>query len=398
VLKGPNLHVTHLWCDYYINADGNPHEYLKRTGNRSTIICSKFLTDTLQFSPDIHAFSIKKINGPNGTRQSLLSRIWNKLYRPLFWMNYRRWVHRLVKADRPDIFHLHFGYTAVRLLPMLKAEKIPFIITFYGVDCSSMLAQPYWVKQYQEVLKHASFIIVLSETVRERFRAIGCPDNKIVVWQIPIRLNNYQYYHTPRVAHIRFITAARFVEKKGFPFLIAAFKKVLAEIPGSTLTIIGYGAGKDKILAEIERQELNESITLIDTNLRTDFPEFYAAQLKEHDIFALPSTTSKNGDDEGGPALTLVAAQASGKPVVCTPFVGSEISVTDGKTGLICLQDDAGSLAEKMICLANDPALAQMLGQSASTLVHSLFSEENQMDKLLEIYHKAINGGNYTTS
>lgn len=396
--ENPNLHVTHLWCDYYINADGNPHEYLKRTGNRSTIICSKFLTDTTAVLPDIHAFSIKKINGPKGTGQSLLFRIWNKLYRPLFWIKYRRFVQRLVKTDRPDIFHLHFGYTAVRLLPILKKEKIPFIITFYGVDCSSMLAQPYWVEQYRQVLKHASFIIVLSETVRERFREIGCPDDKIIVWQIPIRLNNYTYYNTPRSGHIRFITAARFVEKKGFPYLIAAFKKVLAQVPGSTLTIIGYGAGKDKILAEIDRQGLNESITLIDTNLRTDFPEFYAAQLREHDIFALPSTTSKNGDDEGGPALTLVAAQASGKPVVCTPFVGSEISVTDGKTGLICLQDNADSLAEKMICLVNDPALAQTLGKAASELVHALFSEEYQMNKLLEIYHKAINGGYYTTT
>jgi colanic acid/amylovoran biosynthesis glycosyltransferase len=398
VLKSSSLRVAHLWCDYYINADGNPHEYLKRTGNRSTIICSKFLTDTLQYSEDIHAFSIKKINESKGTRQSLLSRIWNKLYRPFFWMNYRRWVYNLIKADKPNIFHIHFGYTAVRLLPMLKAEKIPFVITFYGVDCSSMLAQPYWVKQYQEVLKYASYIIVLSETVRDRFLEIGCPDDKIVVWQIPIRLNNYPYYNTPRVAHIRFITAARFVEKKGFPFLITAFKKVLAELPGSILTIIGYGAGKDKILAEIDRQGLNENITLIDTNLRTDFPEFYAAQLREHDIFALPSTTSKNGDDEGGPALTLVAAQAAGKPVVCTPFVGSEISVIDQKTGMLCLQDNATSLAEKMICLANDPVLAQSLGQSASTLVHALFSEENQMNKLLEIYNKAINGGNYKTS
>lgn len=393
-----SLRVTHLWCDYYINADGNPHEYLKRTGNSSNIICSKFLTDTLQSSPDIHAFSIKKINEPGSTRQSLITRAWNKLYRPIFWMNYQRWVHKLVKADTPDIFHVHFGYTAVRLLPILKAEKKPFVITFYGVDCSSMLAQPYWVNKYKEVLQHASFIIVLSETVRERFREIGCPDDKIIVWQIPIRLNNYQYYNTERVVHTRFITAARFVEKKGFPFLITAFKKVLTQLPGSTLTIIGYGAGKDKILAEIARQELDKSIKLIDTNLRTDFPQFYAAQLREHDIFALPSTTSKNGDDEGGPALTLVAAQASGKPVVCTPFVGSEISVTDEKTGLICLQDNADSLAEKMIRLANDPALAQTIGKSASELVHTLFSEENQMNKLLEIYHKAINGGYHSTT
>jgi len=254
-----------------------------------------------------------------------------------------------------------------------------------------MIADPKWVAEYKKAFRFVSYMVVLSEVVKTRMMNLGFDGKKIMVWNIPIKLDTFVYRKKERTATTKFITAARFVEKKGYPYLIAAFKKVHTLYPDTTLSIIGYGAGKTKIDAEIAKHQLENVVSVTDTNLRTDFHSFYYQQLCEHDIFVLPSTTSKDGDDEGGPALTLVSAQAAGLPVICTPFVGSEITIFDGDTGVLCNQDDADSIAEKMIYLMQNPAIADRIGKAASDLVHPLFARKMQMERVLNVYDKLIN-------
>jgi len=380
--------VAHLWSDYYINADGNPHSYLKEKKHSSVVIAATVITTNETLPPDIYGNEVKIIN--RGTPGSLLTRIKKKLMYSFYWKKINGWAGKMIKELRPNILHIHFGYTAVRMLPVIKKSGLPVVLTFYGVDASTMIADPKWVKEYKKAFKYVSYMIVLSEVVKDRMMGLGFDGAKIMVWNIPIKLDTYVYRKKERSATIKFITAARFVEKKGYPFLIKAFKEVHTLYPDTTLSIIGYGPGKAKIEAEIKKHELEDVVTVTDTNLRTDFHSFYYQQLCEHDIFVLPSTTSKDGDDEGGPALTLVSAQAAGLPVICTPFVGSEISVFDGETGILCKQDDPDSIAEKMIYLMRNPEVANRIGKAASELVHPLFAREMQMERVLDVYNKLI--------
>jgi len=380
--------VVHLWSDYYINADGNPHPYLKEKKHGSAVVAATVITDNEVLPPDVYGNQVKIIN--KVTPNSLLARIKKRLTYYFFWRKVNNWAQRKINEIKPNVLHVHFGYTAVRMLPVIKNSHLPVVLTFYGVDASTMIADPKWVEDYKKAFKYVSYMVVLSEVVKERMMNLGFDGAKIMVWNIPIKLDTYVYRKKERSATTKFITAARFVEKKGYPYLIAAFKKVHTQYPDTTLSIIGYGPGKTKIDAEIKKHELEDVVTVTDTNLRTDFHQFYYQQLCEHDIFVLPSTTSKDGDDEGGPALTLVSAQAAGLPVICTPFVGSEISVFDGVTGVLCNQDDSDSIAEKMIYLMNNPSFCERIGKAASELVHPLFAREMQMERVMDVYDKLI--------
>lgn len=380
--------VVHLWSDYYINADGNPHPYLKEKKHSSAVVAATVITDSETLPTDVFGNQVKIIN--KATPNSLLTRIKNRLMYYFFWQKTNIWAGKKIKSLKPNILHVHFGYTAVRMLPVIKKSNLPVVLTFYGVDASTMIADAKWVEEYKKAFKYVLYIVVLSEVVKDRMMNLGFEGTKIMVWNIPIKLDTYVYRKKERSATTKFITAARFVEKKGYPYLIAAFKKVHTVYPDTTLSIIGYGPGKTKIDAEIKKHELEGVVTVTDTNLRTDFHQFYYQQLCEHDIFVLPSTTSKDGDDEGGPALTLVSAQAAGLPVICTPFVGSEITIFDGVTGILCNQDDSDSIAEKMIYLMNNPSDCDRLGKAASELVHPLFAREMQMERVMDVYNKLI--------
>jgi colanic acid/amylovoran biosynthesis glycosyltransferase len=377
------LSVVHLWIDYYINADGNPHHYLKRSMHESNIVAASVITDKQELPDNVWTYSVKKVET---VYKSLATRIRKRLLQYFYWKKINSWVEEQLAIHKPGIIHAHFGYTAVRMLPSIKKAKLPLVVTYYGVDGSNMISDPRWIKRVKESFSYTSRIIVLSQIVKDRIKMLGFEEEKITVWSIPIKLDTYVFRQKQPAQQIKFITAARFVEKKGYPFLLTAFAKVHS----TSLTIIGYGPAKTKVEEDVARYGLENAVTIIDTRLRTDFHQFYYEQLCQHDIFVLPSTTSKNGDDEAGPSLTLISAQAAGLPVVCTPFVGSEITVFDNETGILCKQDDADSIAEKMIYLAHNPAVRDSIGKAASNFVHTFFTEETQMKKIVDYYYDVI--------
>lgn len=383
--SAPALKVANIWSEFAVQFDGNPQHYLLKAGYESITVAAKFLDAGKEINdPQRYFFYSRAAASKYAT--SLWARAWNRLLQPLFWKRYNRWAYSVLKNRQLTHLHAHFGHTAVRMLPLIKKMKLPLIVTFYGVDGSSLVQHPYWKKGYRKMFRYVSRIIVLSEVVKQRLQSISCPPEKITVWNIPIRLETYQYRERVPAATVKFVTAARFVEKKGYPFLIAAFEKVKKEYGDCTLTIIGYGSEKQKIDDLVARHGLQDSVSVNDTKMQPDFVQYYYAQLCGHHIFVLPSTTSRTGDDEGGPSLTLVAAQASGLPVICTPFAGSEVSVFDQQTGILTPQDDANTLAERMLGLARHPERWNVLGKAASDHAHHYFSEALQAKHLIEIY------------
>jgi glycosyltransferase involved in cell wall biosynthesis len=171
---------------------------------------------------------------------------------------------------------------------------------------------------------------------------------------------------------------------------VEAFDAVVRAGIDARLTMIGYGPFRPAIEESIRRRNLTARVTIVDTELASSFSQVYRDALEAHDIFVLPSTTGVNGDDEGGPALTMVCAQAAGLPAISTPFPGAERSVVDGVTGLLCRQDDAGSLAGRMQWLAEHREAWNRIGKAGSDVVRANFSLEGQMSALLGIYQTVI--------
>lgn len=382
------IKIANIWTEFILHADGNPQHYLLKNNYGSITVAAKYLDAGKEITDPERYFFYRKSIAANYS-EGILSKIKDRLLQPLFWENFNNWAYSVLLQQCPTHIHAHFGHTAVRILPLVKRSGLPLIVTYYGVDGSSLVQHPYWCRRYREMFKYVSHIIVLSEVVKQRLHAIGCPLEKITVWNIPIKLDTYQYRERVPGNTVKFITAARFVEKKGYPFLLAAFEKVKKQYKNCTLTIIGYGPEKNKIDDLVARHQVQDCVSVHDTKMQPDFVQYYYKELCDHHIFVLPSTTSKTGDDEGGPSLTLVAAQASGLPVICTPFPGSEVSVFHGQTGIISAADNAEALAQNMSYLLQNPQLWNKLGKAASDYVHHYFSEELQTRELLNIYNHA---------
>jgi colanic acid/amylovoran biosynthesis glycosyltransferase len=291
-----------------------------------------------------------------------------------------------------DVVHAHFGTTGVMALPFIRATGLPSIVTFYGVDASASLRIPRWRENFGEMFAQVSRVVVLCDAVRDRLLAIGCPAQKLIVWNLPAGIEQYPYRprESASAGPVRFLIAARFVEKKGHKYLIEALDTVVRAGVDARLMMIGYGPFRPAIEQDVRRRGLSDRVAIIDTQLASSFSEVYRRALDEHDIFVLPSTTGVNGDDEGGPALTMVCAQAAGLPAISTPFAGAERSVIDGVTGLLCRQDDAASLADRMRWIADHRSEWNRLGRAGSDHVRAHFALQGQVSALLELYREVV--------
>ena len=407
------MRIIHVWDAYAPSLFDQVHPYLLAAPdhaslllaahlieNQSTILPHTYYLDTRPVNEDIRpplwvrigrrlrrefAETVRRL-----ARSSAATSIWATA--PLTLSLFNRFCMAHAREFHGDLVHAHFGTTGVMALPFIRATGLPSLVTFYGVDGSASLRIPRWRENYAEMFAQVNRVLVLCDAVRDRLLAIGCPARKLMVWNLPAGIEQYPYRprESASAGPVRFLIAARFVEKKGHKYLVEALDTVVRAGLDARLTMIGYGPFRPAIEDDIRRRGLTDRVAVVDTNLASTFSDIYRQALDNHDVFVLPSTTGVNGDDEGGPALTMVCAQAAGLPVISTPFAGAERSVIDGITGLLCRQDDAASLADRMRWIAEHREAWNAMGQAGSDHVRAHFSLDGQMAALLRIYRDVI--------
>jgi colanic acid/amylovoran biosynthesis glycosyltransferase len=407
------VRVVHVWDAYAPSLFDQIHPYLlAQPGDASLLLAAHLIENEAAVFPNTFYMDTRRasedIRPPFLVRARLRLRrefaeILRRLARrgagtsiwsgaPMALSTFNRFCLAQARDFHGDVVHAHFGTTAVMALPFIRATGLPSIVTFYGVDASASLRLARWRENFREMFAHVDRVLVLCDAVRDRLVDIGCPPAKLTVWNLPAGLEQYAY--APRAASaagpVRFLIAARFVEKKGHKYLLEALETVGRSGVDARLTMIGYGPFRGALERDIARRGLVDRVTIVDTQLAASFSDIYRQALASHDIFVLPSTTGVNGDDEGGPALTMVCAQAAGLPVIATPFAGAERSLIDGVTGLFCRQDDAASLADRMLWLARRPDQWTPMGRAGSDHVRARFSLDGQMAALLGIYGEVV--------
>jgi len=376
--------VANIWADYLPGSFVDSHASLRSHPGYESFTLVEDLHEGVE-PPDDHTLGRNVGSSFSPAAAGVVQRVRRRLTAPLRWRRFVDFCVEAIEKYDVSVIHAHFGTTAARTVGILEQTGLPGVVSLYGVDASATLRDPRWRKPYLRMYDAYSRFLVLSEVVRNRLVADGCPEGKIRIFNLPARIERYPYRERGTGDPVRFITAARFTEKKGYDLLIPAFARLVDDGLDATLTAIGYGTLKGQIEGDIERLGLQDRVRLRETDLAEDFHELFSSELDTHDIFVLPSVTASNGDDEGGPSLCLVCAQAAGLPVVCTRFPGSEVSVVENVNGLYC-EETEDSLFDTMRKLAKRPGDWTPMGGDGHRRVVAQFSEHSQNRILREIY------------
>ncbi len=164
------------------------------------------------------------------------------------------------------------------------------------------------------------------------------------------------------------LAIGRFVEKKGFPYLLDACAILRDRGLSFRCQIIGGGPLREALQARITNLDLEQIVTLEGARNQEALVACYAAAT----VVTLPCVVLDNGDRDGIPNV-LVEAMSSGCPVVSTAISGIPELIQDGENGLLVPPRDAVALADSLERVLRDAQLRRTLSAAASATIAERF-------------------------
>lgn len=243
----------------------------------------------------------------------------------------------LIKKYKPDIIICHgnrainFAYGSVKP----KNTKIVGVSHNYS---------------YKK-LKKCNFIITLSNDLRENLIKHDISQDKLLHLSNMVRIEK-PYGPTAYNNPITIGSLGRFVEKKGFAYLIESIKLIKESGHNIRLIIGGDGKEKDKLKQLVGKLNLNKEIDFV--GWVSDKDAFFS----QIDIFCLPSVSEPFG-------IIVLEAIEHSKPVVATNSGGPQEIIRHEQDGFIANISSAEDLAKYLTLMIENPERANNMSKSA---------------------------------
>jgi glycosyltransferase involved in cell wall biosynthesis len=139
----------------------------------------------------------------------------------------------------------------------------------------------------------------------------------------------------PDPARPKLLAVMSLDENKNPELLLGAFRRVLVDVPGATLSLIGAGPLEARLRELVPSLELGHAVRLLGHCTR---PAVAQRMREECDVLVLSSNSETFG-------VVLIEALASGKPVVATRCGGPADIITEPWLGRLCEPQSEDALA-----------------------------------------------------
>jgi glycosyltransferase involved in cell wall biosynthesis len=292
---------------------------------------------------------------------------------------------RILRELRPSIVHAHDPHgvaMAATALGFVGAQQgsAPLLVASRRVDFALRLnAFSRW--KYRQVAR----FICASECIRQLLLAQDIDDDRVVTVHEGIDLEHVaaappvstrETFWLPHNAPVVGAVGA-LVDHKGHRTLVRAAAQVVREIPDVRFVILGDGERRDELMRDVRERGLERHVFL--PGFRPDV----LSLLKTFELFVMPSITE-------GLGTSLLDAMACERPIVASRVGGIPEVVVDGETGILVPPRDADSLAEAIVRLLEDRALAAKLAANGLARVRERFTVDRMVDETLEVYDRLV--------
>lgn len=296
--------------------------------------------------------------------------------------------YKELKTMRLSLVHGHFGWSLQSLVHLKKRFGLPTVLTFHGRDAtlSSEVLRASWAgREYIRILPMASRavdrVIAVSNFIRERLIASGWDSSKIITLHNGIDVDDFRPGDCSREPVI--LGIGRFVEKKGFKYLLEAAAMLGKKGISHKLVLVGDGPlGK-----ELRRDAIR-------LNINVQFTGFLQPLEVRHWLncataLCVPSVTAADGDSEGLPTVIL-EANAMETPVVATRHAGNPEAIIHKCTGFLAPERSPADLALYLEMLLKDTRLQRSMGRQARRHMENNFRSEMTSRRIEMLYEELL--------
>jgi colanic acid/amylovoran biosynthesis glycosyltransferase len=227
-----------------------------------------------------------------------------------------------------------------------------------------------------------------------RIVALGCPEEKVRVHHLGVRLENlpYRLRRWNGSEPLQFLIASTFAEKKGITYALEALGRVSRELDFQ-LTIIGDSNGyqnnnieKKRILEAIDRHGFGSRVRMLGYQPhRRMIEEAYRSH-----VFMAPSVTTSDGGTEGGAPVAVIEMAATGMPVIASRHCDIPNVILEGRTGWLADERDVAGLADCIRGVASAPSDWERVTMAGRRYIEKEFDAVVQGQRTADIYEGVV--------
>ena len=338
--------------------------------------------------------------GPEGSLESefagtpeILTRV-PELVRPIHplkdWLALRR-LEKILREQKPDIVHTHSGKAGILGRLAARRAGVPVILHhIHGPSFGPFQSAPAnWLFTAAErhAAKVTTHFVCSAQAMTRLYLAagIGRPEMFTRIFSgFPVEpfltaTNDPALRRQLGLNETHFVIGkiARLFKLKGHADLLAAFRKILPQIPHARLLLVGDGALRSEIEAQARAPELAGKVVFTGLVPPGEVPRYVGI------MDCLAHLSSREALSRA-----LPQALAAGKPVVAYDFDGADEVCLEGETGFLVRTGDTATVAQRLLQLANDAPLRERLGRRGQQFVRENFAVEQMVDSLYNLYLK----------
>lgn len=292
------------------------------------------------------------------------------------------YFQEVIRREKPQLIHAHFGYDAMKLIQPARAQNIPLLVSFYGSDVSRLPSELGWKRRYKKLAADADHFIAVTDFMKSQLVNIGFPEEKISIVRFGLDFDEFEYQEND-LAPKKIMMVGRMVEKKGFEYAIQAVSNLCKLGKEPELNIYGYGPLMNSLKKRTTTLDLDDCI------------HFHGYQPIEaimdahdkHTIMVVPSTTANDGDMEGLPN-TILEAMAKGTPVVASRHAAIPEAIRDKETGFLFDEKDVNGLTKILQKIMDNEFDLNTIRRNARVAVEENYGITRMVQEVEDIYDR----------
>ncbi len=299
----------------------------------------------------------------------------------------------IAKEGNFDVIHAHDWLVANAAKTLKHAYNIPLVSTIHATESGRnsgihdetqrYINDTEWMLTYE-----STEVIVNSNFMKGHIQGLfGLPFDKINVIPNGINLTNfngverdYEFRRQYALDNEKIILyMGRLVYEKGIQHLISAMPKILDNYHDAKLIIAGKGGMIDELKAQVESMGISNKVYFTGYLEAKQVQKMY----KCADIAVFPSTYEPFG-------IVALEAMLAGVPTVVSDVGGLNEIVEHGVTGMKSYAGNSNSIADSILALLYDHALAANVAKNAKAKVKELYNWNKIAQDTHFTYQKAI--------
>lgn len=304
---------------------------------------------------------------------------------------FERTMDKVIREHRINLVYSPFAWPqSTAGIDTAHRRGVPVVVSLRGADVFSVPEINYGRAPQQTpiatTLKRADHVIGVSRALADKAIELGADPQHVSVVCKGVDLEHFspgdktesrRKLGIPDSPTVLFVGS--FVPVKGINVLLSAFDRVVGKIPQAQLVMCGDGPELASVQKHRDEQSNSQRIILPGRIPRDQIADYFRAA----DLFVLPSLSEGSGN-------VLLEAAACEVPTVGSAVGGIPDYIEDGTTGWLFEKQNDQDLADKLLQLLEDPAMATQMGQAGRGRVVSTFQYSHMIDAILATFTRVL--------